>query len=209
MLNLYIDTASNQLLVGLNTPALVDPQALPFFFGDTLPLQIWLLEPSHAGNAAAATSYDVQATTGRQLKVYLTDGEGDMSVYAAQLAFDTDQSQEKFFGNLALNTTELQTLLTDKTEATAWLVIGYVENGLPRTVLAQQIKVRVGMPEPVFGVPPGETALSVEVASATYLTKIPVAGQPIYLKSPDGKIIALLAVDNPDGTATFQANPVN
>lgn len=210
-LKLFINTSNNTLLAGQSSTQSVDPSSLPLFFGDTLQLTIYLLELPAGYSAAdpASSTLETVDIAGLQLFLYLTHGEIDGDIYAQQIAFTPDLVNNCFTGNLALNTAALDTLLGAATSAQCWLKIGYVQGGLQTTVFSKTVTIGVGLPAEALVVPPGQTPLSAEVANATYLTQAPVAGRPIYLESANGKIIALLAVDNPDGTASLQASPMN
>jgi hypothetical protein len=207
-LSLYVDTTRNMLVGGLNNPAFVNPNALPIFYGDELLLNIYLLNnvgPQGSGNSP----FSVIPTAGLALQVYLTDGTAAGTVYTNQVVFQADPSGTFFSGILPLNTPALQTLLGSNPYATAFLKIGYLQNALPTTVFSGQVTVNVGLPNAQLQVPPGQTPLSAEVAAQTFVPINGVAGQPIILVSAAGKKIALMAVDQPDGTADFQATPLN
>ena len=210
-LTLYINTRANSLIAGQSSTQSVDASSLPLFFGDTLSLVIYLLQLPLGYNATDPSNSKLQtvSTAGLQLYLYLDDGTTGGTIYTQQILWQTDPTGSYFYANLVLNTEALQTLLGSQTSATCWLKIGYVQNGLQTTVLSKQVTVGVGLPTVALVAPAGQTPLSAEVASATYVSLQPVAGRPIYLESPNGKIFALVAVDNPDGTASVQASQVN
>lgn len=206
-LTLYISTTENALLAGQNVSSRIDPNSLPLYFGDTLTLNIWLLARQSNVNPV---SYAIVPTNGLQLFVYIDDGKVGGTIYTSQIVWTSDPNNQFFFANLPLNTTNLQTLLGSSPTATAFLKIGYVVGGLQTTVLSQSVTIGVGLPSAAVGQPPaGQTALSVEIANNTYFPIKPVNGQALYLATPNGKIIAVIAVDNPDGTASLQGAPSN
>jgi hypothetical protein len=207
-LTLYIDTSRNQLVGGVSNPGFVNPAQLPFFFGDQIQLVVFLLNnigPQGLGNSP----YTIIPSQGLALQVYLDDGSAEGTVYTQQIEFQADQTGTYFYGTLPLNTAALETLLGSATSAPAYLKIGYFQNGLPTTVYSGQVTINVGMPVGALAVPAGQTPLSAEVAAQTYVPIIGNPGQPIYLTSPAGKKIMLVAQDNPDGTASFQATEIN
>jgi len=210
-LNLFIDTTANQLIAGLNNPVPVSPsQQLPLFVGDTVNLKIWLLQ--NAGPAQlGASPYTVIPNQGLQLVLYITDGANGGTIYTQQVVFNQDAGGQFFSGSVSLNTPALTSQFTGSTKSiNPQLIIGYLSNGLQTTVLSQAITITLGLPNnAVPQAPPGLTPLSAEAAAQTYVPIAGKAGQPIILISPAGKKIMLLAVDQPDGTASFQANPIN
>ena len=210
-LKLFINTSNNTLVGGQTSTQVVPASSLPLFYGDTLNLIIYLLQTPAGYNPTDPSNSTLQTVplAGLQLFLYLDDGEVAATVYASQVAFATDPTGSYFTGTLALNTAALQTLLGTNTSAGCWLKVGYVQGGLQTTVLSQQVTVGVGIPVGVLVVPPGLTPLSAEVANALYWTVAPVNGRALYLASPTGKLVALVAVDTADGSVEVRGSPVN
>lgn len=209
-LTLYIDTQANQLVTGTTSTQTVQPSSIPLFYGDTLSLVIYLLTKTKS--TTRPNDYDVSIvnTAGLQLFLYLDDGTVSGTIYTQQIVWTPDANNTYFSANLALNTAALLTLIgTSTSGASCWLKIGYVQGGLQTTVLSAQVTVGVGLPTSAVVVPAGQTNVSAEVANATYFPQAPVNGKPLYLASESGKVCALYFVDNPDGTASFQASQVN
>lgn len=198
---LYVDTTSNRLIGGLATAASVAPASIPFFYGDTLQLQVYLMNKLQTV-FPSDYPYIIIPTPGLQLFLYLDDGLVGGTIYTQQISWAPDPANQFFSANLALNTAAIQALLGAKTSGTCWIKIGYVQNGLQTTVYSQQVNINVGLPTMNLVVPPGLNPLSVEVAAATYFPQQPVAGMPFYLKSPNGHVMMLQAVDNPDGSVS-------
>ncbi len=211
-LTLFINISNNTLVAGLASTQPVDPLSLPFFYGDTLNLKIYLLQTPPGYNAQDPSNSQLQVVpiAGLTLYLYLDNGViVGQTIYADQVAFTPDYVNNCWTGQLALNTAQLQTLLGASTSQQCWLKVGYVQNGLQTTVLSRQINVGVGLPVGALAIIPGLTPLSLEVARTLFFPINPVAGMPLYLESQAGKIIGLEAVDQPDGSADFEANAVN
>ena len=211
-LNLYVDTTANQLLAGLNAPSAIDPTTLPFMLGDTLSLQVYLLNKT-GSTLQSYNPYTIIPNAGLALVVYLDNGQADGTIYTQQISFANDPGLQFFSGSLSLNTAGLTALLGATTSATCWLHIGYLQNGVMTTVLAVQVSIGVG----VYGVTnnalavvaPGLTPLSEQAAVQQFVQVAGPAGQGFILQSPAGKKILLRVIDNPDGSAEFQASPIN
>ena len=210
-LALFIDTTSNSLIAGINAPTSVNPAGIPFYFGDTLNLSVTLLNTTGT-TLSGSNPYTIINTSGAQLFLYLDDGLVAGTIYTQQISWQTDPTNSYFFSSLSLNTNALQTLLGIKTSASCWLKVGYVQNGLQTTVLSALVSIGVGIPSTNLVVPANLTPLSAEVAANLFvhLDGNPNnPGQGFYLVSPAGKKFFVCIADNPDGTGTFQANPVN
>lgn len=215
-LTLYINTSNNTLVAGQLSTQAIDPSSLPFFYGDTLTLFVYLLQWPKGYNPQDVTNSTLQtvSTAGLTLSLYIDDGTIGGIIYTQALTFQTDPNNQYFYtpvgSLLALNTAALATLLGTSTgPKPAYLKIGYTQNGLVTTILSRQVNIGVGLPSQPLVVPPGQTPLSAEVANATYFPRQPVAGLPLFLESPNGKILLLAATDQPDGTAQFTASPIN
>ncbi len=207
-LTLYVDTTSNDLISGLNRSDTVDPQKIPFYYGDTINLKIYLFDKVQTSSPNDFTPLIIP-TTGLQLFLYLDDGIVNGTVYTQQITWSTDANEQYFYASLALNTVALQTLLGATTGKQCYMKIGYIQDGLQTTVFSQLVNIGVGIPNTTLVVPAGLTPLSAEVANATYYPLQPVAGLPLYIESPLGKILVLRAVDQPDGSALLEATPIN
>jgi hypothetical protein len=205
-LTLFISVSENALLTGLQESAQIDAQSLPLFYGDTLALKVYLLNKLES-KTLADFPYEKLSTSGLAFFLYLTDGKASPTIYTQQIVWQTDANGLYFYANLALNTAALASLLGTATQASCWLKAGFTQAGLPITVLSKQVNISAGMPGASLDVPAGLTPLSVEVANATYAPLIGCTG--IQFISPSGKIILARAVDNPDGTASFEQSPIN
>lgn len=220
-LTLYIDTSANRLLSSLNTSSSVQTSSLPFFVGDTLQLQVYLMNPLQTFTPSVP-GYQIIPTTGLTLELFLTNGLESGAVgppayaqYTQQVVWNTDPTNSYFYANLALNTAELIALIGDSTSAKAYLVIGYVQAGKDTTVLYQPITVQPGLPNSNLVVPPGLTPLSLEAAVGLF---VPIIGVPAnaplafgsgyILTTPLGKKLFIHAADDGQGGATLQADQI-
>lgn len=211
-LTLYIDTTSNTLITGQTSAVPIAPTALQLFFGDTIQLQVFLFNKPASSSAPSIGQFpfSILPTSGLTLYFYLDDGTISGTIYTQQISWTASADGTYFTANLSLNTAALQALIGANTEASCWIKIGYVQGGLPTTVYSQKVTVKVGLPSlSAPSVPAGFTALSVEVGGQLFIPAQPVAGQPILIMSAAGKIIALAAVDQPDGTASFAPSNIN
>jgi hypothetical protein len=210
-LTLYIDTTANQLIAALNSARTVDITSLPLFYPDTLQLQIYLLTKLQQVDPNVFP-YSIISTAGLALSLEISDGkaDNDRTVYASQYAWNTDANNQYFFANLTLGTPAVKTLVqaTEPGSAPAYFKIAYLTPA-QTDIFSKVVQIGIGVGAPVLVVPPPLTPLSVEVASQTFFPLQPKAGLGLYLESPNGKIMLLQAVDNPDGTASFLASPIN
>lgn len=208
-LKFYVDTTSNSFIAGLTSQVAVDVARFPLYFGDTISLRIYLFDRLESPTAGAFP-FVITSTTGLTLFLYLDDGTVGGTIYTQQITWSTDAANQYFYANLALNTAGLQTLLGSSTNASCWLKIGFVQNGLPTTVISKSVTVNVGLPSASVGaVPAGQTALSVETGNATYLSKEMENGEPIFLKTDTGKRVALYAYDDTDGGVGIRGSLVS
>ncbi len=204
-LNLYIDVQNNRLLTSKDQPTIVNSQSLPIFYGDTVQVNVWLLESNTPAQLGSST-YSIIPTQGLSLLLYINDGKltGGTN-YTQQLVWNTDANNQYFYANLPLNTANLATLLTGgSTEAT--MVIGYTQNGYPTTVFSGTVNFQVGLPAGAQVVPPGLTPLSVEVANQTFMPIIPVPGQALALAAADGTVGYITLVKTAGGRIDIQVS---
>jgi hypothetical protein len=207
-LNLFIDTSSKSLLSTVNGGISVNPSSLPLFFPDTLTLNVYLLQP--IGNAPIGnTQYQTVPTTGLSLLLYLDGGVEGSPILTQVVTWVTDPTDSFFIGNLSLNTVQVQQNLGKQQSLRCYLKIGYIQNGLSTTLISSPVSILPGLPTNPLVVPPGLVPLSVQAAQAMFVPLAGLAGEGFYLITPNGKKLFLQAIDQPDGTASFLASPVN
>jgi hypothetical protein len=209
-LSLYIDTSSNSFITGNGNPAIVTPGTIPFFYGDTVSMAIWLFSriPTSTGQNTTFP-FQIIPTTGLTLFLYIDDGTVNGTTYTQQISWTPDPSTNFFTANVNLATSGLLALIeaSQPLSATPYLKIGYVQNGIQTCVIGGTTQINVGVGLPTSAVPPppaGQTALSLEVAKATFVQLQGPAGLNPILQSPAGHKIQLACVDNPDGSHSFQ-----
>lgn len=211
-LTLYIDVARNRLVSALNASTLIDPLSLPLFVGDKLQLQVYLMTPLQT-QQPSIPQYSIVSTLGLALGLYLTNGQDSNAVgyvaYTWQVAWNTDPNNTYFYATLDLTQAALVTLLGSNTSASCYLVVGYVQGGVDTTVFYKPVTVQPGLPNAVGPPLAGLTPLSAEAAAQMF---VPInggaAGQSFIMLTPLGKRLLIQAVDNADGTISFQASPM-
>jgi hypothetical protein len=210
-LSLYIDTTSNSLITGNGNPAIVSAAALPFFYGDTVTMNIWLFSRIATATGQNTTfPFQVIPTTGLTLFFYIDDGTVNGTIYTQQISWTADLSTNFFTAPVNLATSGLLTIVeaSQPAAATAYMKIGYIQSGQQTCVIggaANQVNIGVGLPSSAVPAPPaGQTPLSLEVAKATFVQLLGPPGLDPVLTSPNGHKIQLACVDNPDGTHSFQ-----
>jgi hypothetical protein len=208
----YIDIEGNALLAGLNSTTNVDPASLLLSYPDTVPVRIYLMDRLQTADPQVYP-YEVLNTTGMSLLLEMTDGEvgAGRTIYANQVVWQTDPTNSYFYANLSLATANILALLmaNEPGEASVWLKLAYVQNGYQTDVYNNEVPISIGVGTAIATAPATLTPATVEVSNQTYYPQAPVAGLPLFVTSPLGKIILIAAVDNPDGTASRQDIPQN
>jgi len=183
-LNLFIDTSDGVLLQGQQNAQVISALTLPLFIGDTLTVYLWLFQRiPNSVNPANNFPFQTILNTGIAPVLYLT------------VVWNPDPTQSYAVGTLNLNTPGLIAALGTKTSLSAYLLVGYLQNGVSTTVLNQKIVLGAGVPNGVPAVPEGLTPLSVQQARLMFMPIEPPAGQSLYLASPLGKVIEIACVD--------------
>lgn len=206
-LDLYIDTFADpaqSLVVGpFNRGQFPLP---PFTQNDTVSLRVYLL--------ARNTSFPLNPYTiinnsslSLALAIGVRSGTGDGDHVVEQFTWSKDANNQYFYADVAFNTSELATAIGSASQLTTqYLEIEYRQGaGLPTTVFQRQITINADViKNSTQALAPGQTAMSVEDANATFLKKDgtnDVADSKIW-RSPDGTKRILQYVDN-DGVMHF------
>jgi len=210
-LNIFNQTTNNSLVSSAISQTQVVPSSLPFFCPDTLKINWYLLTLSL--NSLNQAIVSPVPTAGLSFYVYITDGSLNGTIYTQQITWVADASGLFWSAYLSLNTSAIinaiEALGSGAAQAAGlncFIEAGYIDaTGNQTTTYSPPITIKPGLPSgAVAPSPAGQTSLSTQVAAQTYMPQIPVAGLPLLLKTANGKIIQLLAVDNPDGTASLQ-----
>ncbi len=206
---LYIDIQKKIFLAGQFNPATGNPPL--FSYGDTPTLNIYLIDEIASQTQQSGYVLQGVSTAGLSLVLYIFDGTQNGTVYTQQLTFTSDATNTFFTAPLSLNTAALLARVQagGVNGGSAYLMLAYFQGGLPTVCLDKLITIGVGLPSSGVVVPAGQTPLSAEVAAATFVPINGPAGQGFYVTSPNGKQFFVEAVDQPDGTAKFTADPVN
>lgn len=199
--DLYVDTYAGTLVSGVaNAAAAVLPRLTQ---GDTISLRIYLLSrtttfplnPPHAvvNNADLSLKVAIGPKNG-------TDGS---TLYTQQFTWAKDAANQYFFADLPLNTAGINTLIGALESASAWFEIEYTQNALPTTVYQAPVTIHAEVIETgSITVPPGETALSAEVANATFLKN---RNSGFVLFNPTTGAEAFVYLDD---NGTLRADPI-
>lgn len=195
---LYIDCDRAKSVIGELDNTIKD---LPRFVeGDSIKLRIYLLK-----GFDRTSEYTNIPTDGLTLQVALGARDGS-EIYASQYVWteSDDLSDPYFEALLPMNTEELADALTGETYIPALFEVKYVQDGVPTTVLQENVTVFQSLIDPDSVMPVATpTPLSAEAAGVTYVKK--THRGPIYLEAADGSHQVKLWVDT-DGT--FRATPV-
>lgn len=165
---LFIDTDRGEPVASATDSTVAD---LPTFTqGDILTLHITLL-----GGFSRISPYTPIPVSGLTLEVAIGEKIGNETVYyASQFTWtpSSDLAQPYFSGDLALNTSEITTLIGGNPTAKAFFEVKIIEDGLPWTVLSKQVEVNAAVIKD-GGTSPlvSPTPLTAEVANATYLQR--------------------------------------
>lgn len=166
--DLYVDTYSGGLVAGIDNLAVA---SLPRLIqGDTISLRIYLL--ARTTTYPKGTPYTVVNNAALSLKVALgpKTGTAGSTLYTSQFVWAKDANNQYFFADLPLNTAGITALIGSAESQEAWFEIEYTQNAFPTTVFQQKVDIQAEVIETgTIATPPGETALSSEVANATFL----------------------------------------
>ena len=198
---LFVDATDGQLLASQSGAQYANPLALPLYYGDTVQLQVWFYQRLPGSTVQTAFPFSIIPASALNPLVMLYDGTvaGAGAPYAQAVDWAADPTGQYVTGTLNLSTPALQALLGSKTSAPAWLGIGYIQAGETTTALRQQVNIGVGILTGALVPPAGLTPLSKEAAQQMFFPIAPVAGQPIYLATKNGKVVAISAVDDGAG----------
>ena len=200
---LYVDATDGMLLASQSSAQYANPRALPFNYGDTMTINLYFYQRIPGSTTSIAQGFPFSlippGTVTPLLMLYDGTVAGAEAPYAQCVQWIADPTNSFVTGTLDLSTAPLEALIGAGTGAQAWLGIGYIQAGNTTTAFRQQVNVGVGVLTGAQAPIPGLTPLSKEAAVQLFLPIQPVAGQPLYLATPHGKVIAITAVDDGAG----------
>jgi hypothetical protein len=191
--DLYID-CDRAAVVTSQTNSSV--KTLPRFVqGDTMLLRVHLLK----GFASVMDEYEVIPTTGLTLQVAIGTRVGNSTTYYADNLTDWDESEalDYFEGEFSMATEDVTTYLGTSSSKHAFLEIKYIRDGLPTTVLSQDVEILAAViKEGGFSATVEPTPASVEALTPMFHPK---TGSNFYdLLDPDTG--GVLRLTNSGGT---------
>lgn len=199
-LKLYVDWINKKLLLGPNNRG--GFQLPPFFQGDVVPFQVYIVEqnPDHP------SAQIVLPIDNMSLKVAFgeapTGTAGGPSPFVTQFSWSKNLSENYFHANVALNTAGLNAWLGAAAQRVdAYLEIEITEDTGVTTAFQGIATIKAELIEAAtLAVAAGETPLSLEMALQMFLKKLSDPGDTWTAVSPDGTRQRVLGVRN-DGSA--------
>lgn len=200
-------TATRKLFVNWQTKKLqISDQksgdvVLPVFNKyETIPFEVVIVEPSLV--ALGVERYSRVDISNLSLSIAINDTFDDAAPLAYQSTFTKDEDNNVFSGELALNTTALNTYIGSNDSKTAYFEIE-IQEGTARskiylaTITIQNSVTQVSTTAPT----PADEYLTKAQTSAQFLQKVLPAGEQITITSPSGTYQRILGVD--DGGASI------
>lgn len=208
-LNIFIDVNNKALLSSQTGGTIVQGTALPLFYPDQITLNVYLIQAIPNSQQGTA-QYQSVPTIGISLLLYIDGGSEGSPILTQTVDWQSDPTSTFFIGELSLNTLKIKQLLGPSISKQAYLKIGFVEQGVSTTLIATAVSIQAGLPTNPLVVPAELVPLSVQAALQMF---VPINGLPdgqgFFLTTPNGKKLFIQAIDQPDGTASFLASPVN
>jgi len=167
--DLYIDTYSRGLVAG---PSTVKAGVMPYFVqGDTFTLRVYLLKRL---TTWPDTPYAIMNNSTLSLKAALgpKDGQTGSALYTQQFTWTQDAQFQYFYATFPMNTAGIASLLGTKASEKAWFEVKYYQDGVPTTVLQQQVDVHAEVIETVpLTVAAGDTAATLAYVQSAFVQK--------------------------------------
>lgn len=187
LLKLFVNRSTGSLVSSVAAPKqYVIP---PLTQGDTVSIELSVVENDPTSGVGRVSLVNVGAYS---LKIGFGAtplGNGSVTPAALQSTWTKDAPNLKFSGSLALNTSEITTLLGTASTYKGWLEIELTEisTGYSETVYAAPLTINANLVTALSSTPlAGDVALGVGAAAATYVKRQGGAGEGIVLVSPDG-----------------------
>jgi len=195
-LKLTVDWTKKKLIRSRSS---ITPFTLPAFFqGDVVPMQIQIVEPSASGGVNAHDLLDIGSMA---MKLGVSDVPTGTPTtpapFVTLFSWSKDTNEGFFYGEVAFNTTELNTFLGASASAEAYLELEITEGTAITTILQEKITIKSEVVETgTLAVAPGETALSLEVAAQMFAKKFMNPGETITFVSEDSLTRRITGVRN-------------
>lgn len=198
-IELYVDIIGNKLVKSTDNSD--EFQFSSIFQGSTLQLRVFPVRPT---NRSIAPFYSKEDISNLTLRIVVGPRSGAEDIKAAQYTWSKNLTDHYFYGDLELNTVEMEAaILAAGDTYTTYLEIQLGNAGVYRTVAQKQITITSTVKDPSSAptpVPGAPAALSLADALAIFILKRGNAGDTITLVSPDGTRERILGVTN-DGAA--------
>lgn len=177
-----------------------------FFKYESVPLRVYLLEPSVDGVAAA--DFNRVDISNLALRVTFNNTLDDATPLAEQQTWTLNASQNYWEGVVDLNTAAMNTYVAALASAMLYMQISVAESGgVWRTVYQRQVTIENSVAQPTTTSPdPQQTYRTAQESDGIYDTPVMRQGLQKVMISPNGTFQRIIGVDN-NGTAIDQILP--
>lgn len=187
LLKLFVNRSTGTLVSSVESPkTYVIP---PLTQGDTVSIELSVVESDPASGVGRVSLVNIGSYS---LKIGFGAtpiGNGSVTPAALQGTWTKNAENTKFTGVLALNTTEVTTLLGTSSSYKGWFEVELTEisTGYSETVYSTALTINANLVTALSSTPlVGDVALGVGAAAATYVKRQGGAGEGIVLVSADG-----------------------
>lgn len=200
-LKLYVNWFEKRLVKGPSNPGTF---TLPTFYqGDTVPMQVTLLEPDPDGGPNDFVKVDIDdMALSLAVGTAPTGTSGGPTPLVTQFVWSKDTAEKYFYADVAFSTSGINDHLGSAAEKTdLYLELQITESTSVTTIWQGTIKVRAEVIEATTAsVAAGATPLSKEEANQIYARKFMDPGETITFVSEDGTRRRIIGVHD-DGSA--------
>lgn len=217
-LDLYIDISSTPAKIVAPLTGGRAPSITGFYQGSRLQVRVFPVKATGAVASAAYAAIPVSLFSGIKLAIgpragavspYALAGDGSSYTFTAQSTADADGIKDYWYGELNLNTTEMNSAISTRESIACQFEVQLGVSGAYRTMLQLDVTIWAAVIDP-------SGAISLPTSADQYLTlaqalaqfvawnSIPVTanrGKTIVLVSPDGAKTREIGIAN-DGTPT-------
>lgn len=192
--NLFVDVYSGELVTGLQNPTVA---ALPRLAqGDTLSLRVYLLERTQTYPESPAYSTILNTSLSLKVAIGPKNGTTGSTLLTQQYTWSKSADNSYFYADFSLNTAAITSAIGPAASTSDyWLEIEMSEGGYTTTVLQKQVTIHAEVIDTAnVTTPPGQTALTAEEASGTFL-KNRFKSAIIYNETTGDEVLLYLADD--------------